>query len=153
MDITQPDRFTPRGNVTISSINTGSFTSSQEPLKSAERNQLQALANANQFYRLKAIVTSQDGERQTFLTYSKAVSCGLCVVYKTAYIYRFQCALAGSQLNDVLWVNVGHVGAVLGISQTISGSANCLNMMPVNAEALDEFNTDVYVKHTEMAPM
>lgn len=86
LDITQPDRFTPRGNVTISSINTGSFTSSQEPLKSAERTQLQALANANQFYRLKAIVTSQDGERQTFLTYSKAVSV-VCVLYKSLLLF------------------------------------------------------------------
>lgn len=69
-------------------------------------------------------------------------------------LIMFQCALATSQLNDVLWISLNHVGSVLGISQTVLGSsgANC-ELQPVRADALGEFNTDIYVKHTELAPM
>lgn len=59
--------------------------------------------------------------------------------------------MAGSQLTDVLWVSLNHAGSVLAVSQTVSGSSGC--RLPVDADALAEFNTDVFVKHTELAPM
>lgn len=62
-----------------------------------------------------------------------------------------QCALASSQLTDVLWVSLNHAGSVLAVSQTVSGAGNCESV--IDADALAEFNTDVFVKHTELAPM
>lgn len=86
-----PDKFTPRGNVTISSLNSGSFTIVQEPLSSSERIKLkvnvihetsstdayfnfqQKLAETDSIYRLKAVVYGQDRQEFNFLTYSRAV--------------------------------------------------------------------------------
>lgn len=45
------------------------------------------------------------------------------------------------------------MGSVLAISQTISGSGNCRGLKHVHIDALEEFNTDIYVKQTELAPM
>lgn len=59
----------------MTSLNSGSFSVYQDPLTGTERAQLKALADAGQFYRLKAIVTNHDGERSIFLTSSKAVNC------------------------------------------------------------------------------
>lgn len=68
-------------------------------------------------------------------------------------ISLFQCALANAHLTDVLWISLNHAGTVLGISQTVSGTGNCRDVKHVHADALEDFNTDVYVKHTELAPM
>jgi len=82
------------------------------------------------------VVSGQDGEEFNFLTYSRA------------------CALAASQLTDVLWISLNHVGQVLGVSQTISGTGNCRDQTHFQQiDAFEEFNTDVYVKHTELAPI
>lgn len=70
----EPDLFTPRGNVTVSNLNSGTFSASQGPLTRQEQSHLKALAQANQIYRLKAIVIGPNGEESTFLTSSKAVS-------------------------------------------------------------------------------
>lgn len=70
----EPDVFTPRGNVTITNLNSGTFSVSQGPLTRQEQNQLKNLAKANQIYRLKSIVIGPDGEENSFLTSSKAVS-------------------------------------------------------------------------------
>ncbi|KAG4077956.1 hypothetical protein HA402_013456 [Bradysia odoriphaga] len=131
-----PDKFTPRGNITISSLNSGSFTMVQEPLSNNERLKIKKLAESDSMYRLKAVVSGQNGEEYNFLTYSRA------------------CALAASQLKDVLWVSLNHVGHVLGVSQTIYGTGNCRDQSHFQqVDALEEFNTDVVVKHTELAPI
>ena len=63
----------------------------------------------------------------------------------------FQCAFANSQLNDVLWISLDYTGAVLGIMQTVSGSGNCnKDTAVVDKDALEEFNTDVFVKRSEL---
>lgn len=62
-----------------------------------------------------------------------------------------QCALASTQLNDVLWLTLNYAGSVLSVSQTVSGI--CDPSLNLHTDALAEFNTDVFVKHTEMAPM
>lgn len=73
IDRNDPHLFTPRGNVSITSINSGSFQLTQQHLSSSERSQLKELAEQNKFYRLKAIVTHSNGAKSTFLTSSKAV--------------------------------------------------------------------------------
>ncbi|KAJ6647558.1 ER membrane protein complex subunit 10 [Pseudolycoriella hygida] len=136
IDMDLPNKFTPRGNVTISSLNSGSFTIVQEPLSNNERIKIKKLAENDKVYRLKAVVSGQDGEEATFLTYSRA------------------CALAASQLTDSLWVSLNHLGHVLGVSQSISGTGNCRDQsFNHQVDALEEFNTDVFVKHTELAPI
>lgn len=75
LDKNNPNVFTLRGNVTVSSINAGTFYLTQQHLSAIERNQIKELAEADKFYRLKAVVThSHNGAKSTFLTSSKAVS-------------------------------------------------------------------------------
>lgn len=74
LDAAAPDKFTLRGNATVTNLNSGAFTAVQEPLTRVERDQLKRLADTDQFYRLKSVVTGHDGTQTTFLTSSKAVS-------------------------------------------------------------------------------
>lgn len=73
IDKNNPKHFTPRGNISVTSINSGSFQLTQQHLSSNERTLFKELAEANKFYRLKAIVTHSNGAKTTFLTSSKAV--------------------------------------------------------------------------------
>lgn len=73
LDIAQPDLFVERGNITVSSLSSGSFNVAQEPLSLSDRKQLKALAESGKLYRLKARVTGQNGDQFTFLTSTKAV--------------------------------------------------------------------------------
>uniref|UniRef100_A0A2M3ZE45 ER membrane protein complex subunit 10 n=1 Tax=Anopheles braziliensis TaxID=58242 RepID=A0A2M3ZE45_9DIPT len=136
LDYDEPTKFTLRGNVTITNRNTGLASVAQEPLSLQDRNKLKRLAQENRLYRLQAHVTDSDGVT-TFLTSSKA------------------CALAKSQLTDVLWVSLDHTGTVTGVTQSVSNgnTNNCLDLTTSDVDVLDEFNTDVYVKHTESAPI
>lgn len=70
----EPDLFTPRGNVTVTNLNSGKFSVSQAALSRQDQSQLKALAQANRIYRLKAVVVGSDGEESAFLTFSKAVN-------------------------------------------------------------------------------
>lgn len=54
---------------------------------------------------------------------------------------------------DVLWISLDHIGSVIGVSQTVSGSSDCTGIKITDTDGLEEFNTDVYVKHMELAPM
>lgn len=74
LDANNPNVFTPRGNVTVSSVNSGTFQLVQQQLSASERAQLKRLAESDKFYRLKAVVThNNNGAELTFLTSSKAV--------------------------------------------------------------------------------
>ncbi|XP_031622588.1 ER membrane protein complex subunit 10 [Contarinia nasturtii] len=133
IDKNNPHLFTPRGNVSITSINSGSFQLTQQHLSSSERNLFKELAEENKFYRMKAIVTHSNGAKSTFLTSSKA------------------CAFANSQLNDILWISVDYAANVLGIQHTVLGSGgNCNGDSTIDKDALEEFNTDVLVKRSEL---
>ncbi|XP_058062300.1 ER membrane protein complex subunit 10 [Anopheles bellator] len=136
LDCDEPNKFTLRGNVTVTNRNTGLVSVAQEPLSLQDRNKLKRLAQENRLYRLEAHVSDSDGVT-TFLTSTKA------------------CALAKSQLTDVLWVSLDHSGTVTGITQSVSnGNANhCHDLSNSDVDVLDEFNTDVYVKHIETAPI
>lgn len=74
IDKNNPHLFTPRGNISVTSINSGSFQLTQQHLTANERTMFKELAEANKFYRLKAIVTHSNGAKSTFLTSSKAVN-------------------------------------------------------------------------------
>lgn len=56
-----------------------------------------------------------------------------------------------SQLSDVLWISLDHLGAVLSVSQSVYGDNNCDDLQQNDMDALDEFNTDIYIKHMELA--
>lgn len=86
IDRNDPQLFTPRGNVSVTSINSGSFQLTQQHLSSSERSMIKELAEQNKFYRLKAIVTHSNGAKSTFLTSSKAV----CSCYNSASIWFVQ---------------------------------------------------------------
>lgn len=63
----------------------------------------------------------------------------------------FQCAFANSQLNDILWISVDYAANVLGIQHTVLGSGgSCSSESPIDKDALEEFNTDVLVKRSEL---
>ncbi|XP_055906271.1 ER membrane protein complex subunit 10 [Eupeodes corollae] len=135
LDTSNPERFTHRGNVTIPSL-FGQAKVDQEVLTQSERQGLKKLAESNDFYRLKANVIYPDGTRYTFLTATKA------------------CALVQSDLYDVIWVSIDGTGFVTTVTQTIfsSGFADCTNSQ-ISTSSLDEFNTDVLIKHMEQAPV
>lgn len=130
------DKFTPRGNITITNVQTGALTINQEPLEEQEKVQLKYLAQKNKFYRLKAYVVGEDGQRYTYLSSSKA------------------CAIVKSQLTDQIFVSLDHTGFVLGISQMVSaGSLDCSSISKAEMDTLEEFNTEVFVKLTELGPV
>ncbi|XP_055595079.1 ER membrane protein complex subunit 10 [Uranotaenia lowii] len=137
LDMNEPQKFTLRGNVTVSSLNTGSSAISQEPLSVQERQLLGKLAESNRLYRLQAHVVEADGSRYSFLTSTKA------------------CALARSQLMDALWISLDHAGSVIGVTQSVNSfnPNNCRDLTKRDIEVLDEFNTDVYVRPMENAPI
>ena len=73
LDLKNPEVFTNRGNISVTSINTSQLKISQRSLNEEEKLSLITLANAGKFYRIKAIVTGNDGSTTTFLTSAKAV--------------------------------------------------------------------------------
>uniref|UniRef100_A0A336KIP4 ER membrane protein complex subunit 10 n=1 Tax=Culicoides sonorensis TaxID=179676 RepID=A0A336KIP4_CULSO len=134
----QGDEFTLRGNITVTNLNTGALNINQQTLSDSEKQGLKSLAENNKLYRLKATVIGSDGQKYTYLTSSKA------------------CSLVRSQLLDTIWISLDHVGFVLGVSQTIPSSRksdDCQKLEQYDLDALEEFNTDVYVKHIEVAPV
>lgn len=136
LDVDEPNKFTLRGNITVTNRNTGLVSVAQEPLTLQDRNKLKRLAQQKQLYRMEAHVSDSDGVTK-FLTSSKA------------------CALAKAQLTDVLWVSLDHSGTVTAVTQSVNnGNMNeCHDLSNSDVDVLDEFNTDVYVKHTESAPI
>lgn len=116
------------------------------------------LAEENKFYRLKAVVTHSNGAKSTFLTSSKSVCSRYAFVCIQSNVFgclitlvSFQCAFANSQLNDILWISVDYAANVLGIQHTVLGSGgSCGADSTIDKDALEEFNTDVLVKRSEL---
>ncbi|XP_055855103.1 ER membrane protein complex subunit 10 [Episyrphus balteatus] len=135
LDASNPEKFSHRGNVTIPSL-FGQAKTYQEVLTQSERQSLKRLAETDEFYRLQANVVYPDGTTHTFLTATKA------------------CNLVLSDLYDVLWVSIDGTGFVTAVTQTIFSSAfaDCKNS-DISISGLDEFNTDVLIKHMELAPI
>lgn len=85
---------------------------------------------------MKSIVSGQDGQQQTFLSSSRA------------------CALFKSQLMDTIFIYTDHVGAVMGVHQSVSSShTDCSVLSQLEIDAIEDFNTDVIVKAIENAPV
>lgn len=55
-------------------------------------------------------------------------------------------------MNDILWISVDYAANVLGIQHTVlgGGSSNCGGEATIDKDALEEFNTDVLVKRSEL---
>jgi ER membrane protein complex subunit 10 len=92
-------------------------------------------------YRLRTIAITPNGEKSTFLTYSRAI-CGQPQIC--------------SQFTDLIWILLNHLGNVLGVRQSVSGGAlsDYQNLKQLDVESkLAEFNTYISIKHTELAPI
>ncbi|XP_054734065.1 ER membrane protein complex subunit 10 [Anastrepha obliqua] len=133
VDVQNQNNFIYRGNVTIASLDNGMAKTSQETLTDNQRAGLRSLGQANQLYRLKADVIYANGKRKVFFSATRA------------------CNLMEAQLNDVLWVSVDNSGYVNAITILTSGSQKCFNE-EISTFGLEDFNTDVLIRHTEMAP-
>lgn len=55
---------------------------------------------------------------------------------------------------DNIWISLDNEGSVVSVSQLVRGSANCQGgLSKGDVDALDEFNTDVVLRHVEAAPI
>lgn len=137
LDLNDPQKVTHRGNITITSLNSGAISVIQEPLSQEDRHLLRQLAEENNMYILEAYISAEDGSITKLITYSKA------------------CALVKSQLTDVLWVSLDHSGSVVGFTQSVNNgnAGDCHDLSNRDIDVLDEFNTEVYIKAAENAPI
>lgn len=132
-----PQKFSFRGNITVSSLTNGLANDDQVVLTKAEKESLLKLAENNEFYRLKAIVSYADGSKNTFLTSTKA------------------CSLVSSQLTDVFWVSVDSNGFVTAITETVVGQEAGKLCGPDEFETVElvEFTSDVLIRQMELGPI
>lgn len=64
------------------------------------------------------------------------------------------CSLLSVQLNDELWIAIDGNGYVNAITLSTSGTEiNDCSTFDVSSLMVKEFNTDVLIKHTELAPV
>lgn len=126
--------YMERGNVTIHSLRIGQALVNQKLLTTDDRKAIQKLAIENDLYRIRAIIKSNDLSERTFISTVKA------------------CMLAESELDDKLSVSLDHTGRVIGVVLVIASKSSCEGA-DVPLEKLQEFTTNVYVRHAEMGPM
>jgi len=129
------EEFTYRGNVSISSLDSGLSSSVQDALSKEQMNGFVTLARNKQFYRMKATVMYPSGMKNVFLTSTPA------------------CSLIQSNLNDVVWVSIDSLGFVNSVSITGALLPMDVNDCSTKLLSMDQFNTDVLIKHTELAPV
>ncbi|XP_072383996.1 ER membrane protein complex subunit 10 [Diabrotica undecimpunctata] len=129
-----PPVWTERGNITIVSLRLGQATVDQKPLLTEEKKLLRDLSAKNSYYQIKAIVTANDGSQKSFISTLKA------------------CMLVESELDDRLSVSIDYMGRVVGVSSVIASNSACEGAI-VPYENLKQFNTVVYVRHTETGPI
>ncbi|KAI8116928.1 ER membrane protein complex subunit 10 [Lucilia cuprina] len=98
--------------------------------------QANAISVSDGFYRLKAVVEYPNGLKRTFFTANKA------------------CNLLSSQLNDELWISIDANGYVNALSlSTSDGDFTDCSTLDFSNLSITEFNTEVLIKHTELAPI
>lgn len=84
---------------------------------------------------MKAIVEYPNGLRRTFSTANKA------------------CSLLKTNFNDELWISIDGNGYVNSVTLSTSGiESNDCSMADYSSLAVEKFNTEVLVKHSEIAP-
>lgn len=132
-----PSKFTFRGNITVSSLTNGLASDDQAVLTLEEKQSLVKLAENNEFYRVKALVSYVDGSKNTFLTSTKA------------------CTLVSSQLSDIFWVSIDSNGFVTAITETVVGqeAGKVCGSGEYQATDLVEFTTDVLIRQMELGPI
>ncbi|XP_073832817.1 ER membrane protein complex subunit 10 [Musca autumnalis] len=136
LDTDKPTEFTYRANITIPSLNSGLSNIVQKDLSNDEIGKIKSLAAKNAFYRVKAIVEYPNGVKKTFTTANKA------------------CSIVSSQLNDELWIAIDGNGYVNAVTLATSGAeTNDCSSAGSLTLATKQFNTDVLIKHTELAPV
>ncbi|XP_061400651.1 ER membrane protein complex subunit 10-like [Musca vetustissima] len=96
---------------------------------------LETIAVKNEFYRIKAIIEYPNGLKRTFTTANKA------------------CSILNSQLNDELWIAIDGNGYVNAVTLTTSSAdINECSSLDLTMST-KQYNTDVLIKHTELAPI
>ncbi|XP_044728741.1 ER membrane protein complex subunit 10 [Chrysoperla carnea] len=125
--------FVERGNLTITSLRSGSSQIYNNILSPSEKAKLKDLALNNKFYRLKASITNFDGTSSELYTFLKA------------------CTLANSNLHDALTISLDYSGLVIGVTQNVLNSEICDSAHL--AEHARKFNTNVFVQYTENGPV
>ncbi|ALC47001.1 CG32441 [Drosophila busckii] len=134
---TNPEQFSDRGNITIASLNSGQSNVVQDSLTKRELESIKVLAKRDDFYRVKATVVYPNGNKQQFLTSTKA------------------CSLLQAQFNDILWISLDANGFVTGITtsqDTVTKGADCGTSDVLQIQETS-FNTDVIIRHSELAPV
>ncbi|XP_035736655.1 ER membrane protein complex subunit 10-like isoform X1 [Vespa mandarinia] len=125
--------FVERGNVTITSVRSGASVVGQNGLLQAQINQLKDLAKNDGKYRLKAIARTSSGSETTFLTSIPA-------------IYKLQCYLLGSDLEDILTVWIDSTAEPIAVS--LSSSGPCVMDSPFT----NMWTTNIIVKYPDSGP-
>ncbi|XP_023307263.2 ER membrane protein complex subunit 10 [Lucilia cuprina] len=132
----EQDNFSYRGNISVPSLNSGLFNIAQNVLTKKDLDNLRAISVSDGFYRLKAVVEYPNGLKRTFFTANKA------------------CNLLSSQLNDELWISIDANGYVNALSlSTSDGDFTDCSTLDFSNLSITEFNTEVLIKHTELAPI
>ncbi|XP_043673134.1 ER membrane protein complex subunit 10 isoform X1 [Vespula pensylvanica] len=126
--------FVERGNVTITSLRSGASVVGQNGLLQAQINQLKDLAKNDGKYRLKAVARTSSGSETTFLTSIPA-------------IYKLQCYLLGSDLEDILTIWLDSAAEPIAVS--LSSSAPCVMDSPFT----NMWTTNVIVKYPDSGPI
>uniref|UniRef100_A0A1A9V301 ER membrane protein complex subunit 10 n=1 Tax=Glossina austeni TaxID=7395 RepID=A0A1A9V301_GLOAU len=132
-----PDSFTYRGNITVSTLNSGISSINQRSLVTDEKIAFKKFVSRQAFYRLKATVVYTSGARRTFLTANKF------------------CSLINTQLNDEFWISIdgsGYVNAITYMVPQMNGVDDCPEFK-LESLILQDFNTEVLIKHTDLAPI
>uniref|UniRef100_A0A1B0AR95 ER membrane protein complex subunit 10 n=1 Tax=Glossina palpalis gambiensis TaxID=67801 RepID=A0A1B0AR95_9MUSC len=132
-----PDSFTYRGNITVSNVNSGISSINQRSLFTDEKTASKKFVYKNAFYRLRATVVYMSGARRTFLTANKF------------------CSLINNQLNDEFWISIdgsGYVNAITYMVPQMNGVDDCPDF-ELESLILQDFTTDVLIKHTDLAPI
>jgi len=125
----QPE-FTDRGNITVSSIRSGSSIITQPALNAVDINDLLALAVNNDKYRLKATIKTSTGSETTFLASTLA------------------CNLIGSGLQDFIHVWLDSTGEPVAVNILSKGPC----VQTTKGFAVDKFMTDVQIKYPDGGP-
>ncbi|KAM7357386.1 ER membrane protein complex subunit 10 [Cochliomyia hominivorax] len=130
------DHFVYRANISVPSLNSGFSSIAQKKLNLEELDNLKKISLSDGFYRLKAIVEYPNGSKRTFFTANKA------------------CNILSNQLNDELWISIdfnGYVNALF-LSTPEGDFKDCLTIDFSHLNTR-EFNTEVLIKHVELAPI
>lgn len=122
-----------RGQITVQNVVTGDISVSQSQVDFNTIESLQALANRNGIYRLKAVVKTSRGREVSFLSFVKA------------------CLLVESGLSDTITISVDQSGSVIAVTES-SVCSICEGIQKSPSE-LQEFNTTIFFKNIEQGPM